>query len=150
MEFRIAEASDLQSIIKMLALDPLGTKRERYSDPLEPSYLEAFDHIERDPNNEIIVAVDENDQILGFLQLTFIPNLTYRGSWRAQIEGVRVHSSKRSEGIGKNLVAEAIDRAKQRGCRLVQLTSDKTRADALRFYESLGFKATHEGFKLSI
>lgn len=150
MKFRAAQSSDLISIVKMLADDELGSKREKYSDPLEPSYLEAFDQIERDPNNEIILAVDENEQIQGFLQLTFIPNLTYRGSWRAQIEGVRVLSSKRSEGIGKKLITEAIDRAKQHGCRLVQLTSDKNRTDALRFYESLGFKATHEGFKLSI
>lgn len=150
MHFRIARPADLSQIIKMLADDPLGSQREEFSDPLKPSYKDAFSHIEADPNNEIIVAADQEDKLLGFLQITYIPNLTLQGSWRAQLEGVRVNTSNRSEGIGKALIAHAIQRAKARGCHMVQLTSNSTRKDALRFYESLGFIPSHIGFKLSI
>lgn len=134
----------------MLADDPLGSQREQFSVPIKPCYLEAFKHIAEDPNNEIIVATDHDNQLLGFLQITYIPNLTLQGSWRAQLEGVRVNATKRSSGIGKALVEHAIERAKIRGCRLVQLTSNNTRQDALRFYQSLGFQPSHIGFKLSI
>ena len=150
MRFRTAKQSDLPDIVKMLADDPLGSQREEYSDPVNACYVEAYRHIESDPNNEIIVAVDNEDCILGFLQITYLPNLTYQGGWRAQLEGVRVNASKRSEGIGKALVEHALQRAKNRGCRMVQLTSNSAREDALRFYESLGFTGSHVGFKLSI
>jgi len=148
--FRPAAQSDLAEIVRMLSDDPLGAKREHYSSPLLPAYTHAFQSIESDPNNEIVLAVNHNDELLGFLQLTYIPNLTYQGRWRAMIEGVRVHADQRSRGIGQALVEYAIERARKRGCLMVQLTSDKSRAEALRFYTSLGFKATHEGFKLML
>jgi ribosomal protein S18 acetylase RimI-like enzyme len=148
--FRSAKLSDLPEIVQMLAEDPLGAKREHYSTPLLPAYIHAFESIESDPNNEIVLAVNHNDALLGFLQLTYIPNLTHQGRWRAMIEGVRVHAEQRSRGIGQALVEYAIECAQKRGCLMVQLTSDKSRADALRFYTSLGFIATHEGFKLML
>lgn len=148
--YRLATLSDLPEIVRMLAEDPLGAKREHYSSPLLPVYTQAFQSIESDPNNEIVLAVNHNEELLGFLQLTYIPNLTYQGRWRALIEGVRVHAEQRSRGIGQALIEYAIERARNRGCLMVQLTSDKSRADALRFYTSLGFNATHEGFKLML
>ena len=150
MYFRLARQTDLADIIKMLADDPLGSQREEFFDPIKPCYSDAFRHIDADPNNEIVVATDHDDRLLGFLQITYIPNLTLQGGWRAQLEGVRVSTSKRSTGIGKSLVEHAIEGAKIRGSLMVQLTSNNTRQDALRFYQSLGFKPSHVGFKLSI
>jgi GNAT superfamily N-acetyltransferase len=150
MHFRIAKKTDLAEMIQMLADDPLGSQREEFSDPIKPCYLDAFNHIDADLNNEIIVATNHDNQLLGFLQITYIPNLTLQGSWRAQLEGVRARESQRSAGIGKALVEHAIQRAKMRGCHLVQLTSNRTRQSALRFYQSLGFQPSHVGFKLSM
>ena len=149
LSFRLATRSDVPDIVRMLADDPLGTKRESYAPSLPDSYYVAFDAISRDPNNELVVATSAG-RVVGVLQLTFIPSLTYRGSWRALVEDVRVDTSSRSRGIGARLFAWAIDRAKQRGCQMVQLTSDKTRPDAIRFYESMGFVASHEGLKLHL
>ena len=146
MNFRAARHEDLPAIVKMLADDSLGVQREDPSQ-MEP-YESAFAAIENDPNNQLLVG--EEDQILGVLQLTFVPGLTYQGGWRAQIEGVRVHSSARSRGIGRKLVRHAIELSVLRGCRMVQLTTDSSRPDALRFYESLGFVATHQGMKLRL
>ena len=146
IQFEKANIEDLPVIIEMLHDDALGAQRE--SEKLDiKKYENAFRHIEKDPNNEIIVARDAN-KVIGVLQLTYLPSLTYQGSWRAQIEGVRIHQSQRGKGIGEHLFQWAIERAKQKGCKIVQLTSDKQRTDALRFYEKLGFKASHEGFKL--
>ncbi len=131
----------------MLADDPLGSKRECFQSPLPQSYNDAFEAIDRDPNNELVVATIDH-QIVGVLQMTFIPYLTYQGGWRALIEGVRVASEFRSQGMGREMFQWAIRRARQRGCHMLQLTTDKTRPDALRFYESLGFTASHEGMKL--
>ena len=147
--FRPASRTDVPSIVRLLADDPLGAKREAYASPLPGSYYQTFDAIDRDPNHELVVA-ETGGKIVGVLQLTFIPYLTYRGGWRALIEGVRVSSEARSSGVGRELFAWAIGRAQQRGCHLVQLTSDKTRPDAIRFYESLGFAASHEGMKLHL
>ena len=147
--FRRATRCDLNAIVRMLADDPLGGQREAYSSPLPESYYRAFEAIDRDANNELVV-VEINEKIIGVLQITFIPYITYRGGWRAQIEGVRVTTELRSSGIGRRLFLWAIDRARQRGCHLVQLTSDKARPDAIRFYESLGFVASHEGLKLHL
>ena len=133
----------------MLAADSLGKGRERFSDPLPETYGTAFEAIADDPNNELIVAC-LGREIVGVLQLTFIPYLTYRGSWRALIEGVRVADGYRSQKIGQQLFEWAINRAKARDCRVVQLTTDKARPDALRFYERLGFRGTHEGLKLGL
>jgi ribosomal protein S18 acetylase RimI-like enzyme len=112
-------------------------------------YLDAFREIEKDPNNELTV-VESDGEVIGMLQLTFIPYLTYIGSWRCLIEGVRIHSDHRGRRLGRQYFEWAIARAKTRRCRIVQLTSDKERSSALRFYESPGFKATHEGFKLKL
>jgi GNAT superfamily N-acetyltransferase len=146
---RTATRGDLPAIIAMLANDHLGSKRERYTDPLPDAYYRAFDAIDHDPNNEVVVA-ERDGRIIGTLQLTLIPNLTYQGGTRALIEGVRVDSAMRGAGIGRILFEWAIDQAKMRGCHMVQLTADKTRPDAHRFYESLGFDATHEGMKLHL
>jgi GNAT superfamily N-acetyltransferase len=134
----------------MLADDPLGATREAFSSPLPDCYPTAFDAIDRDPNNELVVAETADGIVIGVLQITFIPYLTYRGGWRALIEGVRVASGFRSGGVGRQMFDWAIQRAKDRGCRVVQLTSDKSRPDAIRFYEQLGFVASHEGMKLHL
>jgi GNAT superfamily N-acetyltransferase len=145
--FRRAVRTDLEDIVRLLADDPLGARREEYASPLPDRYSLAFEAIDRDPNNELVV-VELEGRIAGVLQLTYIPYLTYRGGWRALIEGVRVDASLRSSGIGRKLFTWAIERARDKGCHMVQLTSDKTRPDAIRFYESLGFVASHEGMKL--
>ena len=133
----------------MLADDPLGAMQERYADPLPPQYYDAFQAIEQDPNNELLVA-NQNDEVVGVLHVTFTPYLTYQGAWRATTEGVRVARSVQAQGVGRSLVKEAVVRARSRGCHLVQLTTDKTREDAKVFYERLGFAATHEGMKLHL
>ena len=150
LDFRRATRDDLPSIVKLLADDPLGAQREVYSVPLPQSYYDAYAAIERDDNNELVVVDDGKHEILGVLQMTFIPCITYQGGWRALIEGVRVATEVRSSGIGKQLFLWAIERARARGCHMVQLTSDKARPDAIRFYESLGFVASHEGMKLRL
>lgn len=147
--FREAEEKDLVQLVAMLSDDVLGAEREDSKQPLNDKYIQAFEHIERDPNNELVVGVYSN-QLVGMLQLTFIPYLTHVGSWRCLIEGVRIHSDFRGQGLGEQMLIWAIICAKEKGCNLVQLTSDKKRPDALRFYEKLGFTATHEGFKLKL
>jgi ribosomal protein S18 acetylase RimI-like enzyme len=146
---RAATRADVPEIVRLLADDRLGAAREAYTSPLPQAYYTAFDAIERDPHNELMVCTVE-DRIAGTLQLTFIPYITHRGTWRAVIEGVRVDSAMRSRGIGRRMIEWAIERARQRGCGMIQLTSNKTRADAIRFYESLGFVASHEGLKLDL
>jgi GNAT superfamily N-acetyltransferase len=147
--FRRARRADLEAIVRLLADDPLGAKRERLETPLPESYRRAFEAIDADPNNELVVACIGTD-VVGVLQLTFTPYLTYQGGWRATIEAVRVGSRHRSQGLGKAMFEWAIARARERGCHMVQLTTDKARADAKRFYESLGFVASHEGMKLHL
>lgn len=149
LTFRRARRDDVPHIVRMLADDPLGAKRERYETPLPESYFAAFDAIDSDPNNELIVACLDG-QVIGVLQLTFIPYLTYQGGCRALIEAVRVDASQRSSGVGRALFEWAIQRARDRRCHLIQLTTDKARPDALRFYEKLGFVASHEGMKLHL
>ena len=147
--FRRARADDVPDIVRLLADDPLGATRERYESPLPESYARAFRAIEQDANNELVVAC-RGERVVGVLQLTYIPSLTYQGGWRALIEGVRVDSGERSQGLGKTLFEWAIARARERGCHMVQLTTDKARPDAKRFYEGLGFVASHEGMKLHL
>jgi GNAT superfamily N-acetyltransferase len=147
--FRNAAENDLTALVQMLGDDKLGSTREDLSTPVNSRYFEAFHHIDSDSNNELIVACYDED-IAGMLQLTYIPYLTYLGSWRCLIEGVRIHSDYRGKGLGRQLFEWAIQRATEKNCRLLQLTSDKTRGDAIRFYESLGFVASHEGFKLHL
>jgi GNAT superfamily N-acetyltransferase len=147
--YRNAVESDLPALVHMLVDDNLGRTREDSSTTLNRKYIDAFNSICSDPNNELIVACN-NGNIVGMLQLTFIPYLTYIGSWRCLVEGVRIHSGYRGHGLGKRLFQWAISRTQERNCHLIQLTSDKMRSDALRFYESLGFVASHEGFKLHL
>jgi ribosomal protein S18 acetylase RimI-like enzyme len=147
--FRTASLDDLPAIIALLADDELGATRETPADPLSDAYVSAFEAISADANNELIVA-SIGGVVAGVLQLTFIPGLSRAGSWRAQIEGVRIHRDFRDRGLGRQLLEHALDRTRQRDCRLVQLTSDKRRSGALRFYRQLGFTASHEGFKLQL
>lgn len=149
VEFRGATPRDLPAVVEMLADDPLGSKREDNSHPLPAAYHAAFETVDSDPNNELVVAVLDK-QVIGVLQITFIPYLTYRGGRRALIEGVRVSRTVRSSGVGRSMLEWAINRARERGCVMVQLTTDKSRPDALRFYENLGFVASHEGMKLKL
>lgn len=146
MKIRTARKKDLQCLVAMLAADPLGARREQNTTPLPNTYLAAFEAIEADPNNELVVAL-LGEEVVGMLQLTFIPYLTYQGGWRAQIEGVRIASAHRGKKLGTQLFEWAIQRATLRGCHVVQLTTDKSRPEALQFYTSLGFIASHEGMK---
>jgi ribosomal protein S18 acetylase RimI-like enzyme len=149
LTFRKAAEQDLDSIVKMLSDDILGSKRERYEQPLPISYIKAFRAIDTDPNNELIVACLQ-EEVVGVQQITFTPYITHQGGWRATVEGVRTASAVRGQGAGTELIQYAIQRAKDRGCHLIQLTTDKQRPEALRFYEKLGFHATHEGLKLKL
>lgn len=147
--FRQAVIEDLPYIVDMLSDDPLGAQRERFEVPLPESYFAAFEAISSNPANELVVAtIDE--RVVGVLQLTFIPNISYQGGWRALIEGVRVSGDFRNQGIGRKLFEYAINRSREKGCHMIQLTMDKQRTDAQRFYQSLGFQASHEGFKLHL
>ncbi len=147
LTFRDAAPSDLPTLAGLLANDPLGSLREDPAQEDLTAYSDALAAIDADPNHHLLVAV-HSGSIVGMLQLSLLPHLTYRGGWRAQIEGVRVAEQIRSEGVGRRLILEAISRARERGCHLVQLTTDRRRPDALRFYEGLGFEATHHGMKL--
>ena len=149
IRLRAATRDDVPHVIRMLADDPLGARREEYRLPLPERYYAAFDAIDADPNNELVLAC-LGERVIGVLQITYTPHLTYRGGWRATVEGVRVDASLRSSGAGRKMLEWAIDRARRRGCHLVQLTSDKSRPDAIRFYEGLGFVASHEGLKLHL
>ncbi|MEF1226317.1 GNAT family N-acetyltransferase [Vibrio fortis] len=149
LKYRSAQFEDVENLVSLLANYPLGSKREDTTTPLNSAYVSAFQAITNDPNNELLV-VELNDALVGMLQITFIPYLTHIGSWRCLIEGVRIHEEFRGRGFGEQMFQYAIKLAKEKGCNLVQLTSDKKRPDAIRFYEKLGFKATHEGFKLAL
>ncbi|HCE55697.1 MAG TPA: GNAT family N-acetyltransferase [Lutibacter sp.] len=147
MIFRSATKNDVPFIIKLMAYDKLGKLRENYQEPLPETYYDAFEIINSDPNQELMVA--ENDkEILATFQLTFIPYLSFQGKLRAQIENVFVREDLTGQGIGKKIFEWAIQRAKERNAHLLQLTSDKQRPRAIKFYEDLGFIASHEGMKL--
>ena len=148
MIFRKATKKDLPFIVKLIVDDKLGKQRENYQEPLPESYLKAFENINVDPNQELIVVENKKVQIIGTLQLSFIQYLTYQGGIRAQIEAVRIHKNYRGKGLGKQLFIWAINRAKQRNAHVLQLTTDKKRPEALAFYKSLGFVDSHEGMKL--
>ncbi|MEU2925506.1 GNAT family N-acetyltransferase [Streptomyces sp. NPDC007251] len=147
LEIRRATVDDLPAIVAMLADDPLGAERES-PDDMTP-YRAALQRLEADPNQHLVVAVREG-RVIGTLQLTIIPGLSHRGATRALIEAVRIHADERGSGLGGHLIEWAIETSRQLDCRMVQLTSDKTRTDAHRFYERLGFTASHEGFKLRL
>jgi ribosomal protein S18 acetylase RimI-like enzyme len=146
---RPATREDVPAIVRLLADDALGSRRELVEDPVAPVYLRAFDEMANQAANELLVAV-KGDEVVGCLQLTIVTGLSRRGIRRAQLEGVRVSSKHRGEKVGEQLVQYAIARAREAGCGLMQLTSDVSRLDARRFYEKLGFKATHIGMKLPL
>lgn len=147
IHFREATKKDLNTIVSLLINDPLGQGRENATD-LSP-YQAAFDAIEQDKNQFLIVG-EHQGIVMATLQLSFIPGLSRGGAWRAQIEAVRVADSYRGQGVGKQLFQWAINLSKEKNCRLIQLTTDKTRQDAHRFYDDLGFIASHEGYKLAL
>ncbi len=152
--FRPARLADLPAIVAMLADDMLGAAREApggegSGGAADPAYATAFAAIEADPNETLIVA-ERGGAVVGCLQLGFIPGLSRRGAWRGQIEGVRVAGPLRGKGLGRAIILWAIEQCRARGCATVQLTTDKRRHDAHRFYESLGFARSHEGMKLML
>jgi GNAT superfamily N-acetyltransferase len=144
--FRDARRDEVPRIVALLADDMLGAGREA---EVDDAYWAAFDDIAADPRNRLIVA-EADGQLAGTLQLTFLPGLSRHGTLRAQIEGVRVAAPWRGQGLGRAMIEWAVDAARRNGCGLVQLTSDKRRADAIRFYESMGFEPSHEGLKLPL
>lgn len=147
--FRDARVEDVACIVRLYADDALGSTREVVSDPPDDRYLRAFREIDSDPRHRLIV-VEEEGELIATLQLSFLPHLVLRGGERAQIEAVRVRADRRGSGLGEAVIAWAIDQARDRGCRLVQLTTNAKRTDARRFYERLGFEASHSGMKLAL
>ncbi|MFD8292720.1 GNAT family N-acetyltransferase [Streptomyces lavendulae] len=147
LTIRPATEEDLPAIVAMLADDPLGATRESPED-LTP-YVAALKQLADDPRQHVVVAV-RGGRVVGTLQLTFVPGLSRKGATRSIIEGVRVHADERGSGLGTRFIEWAVERSRQENCQLVQLTSDVTRTDAHRFYERLGFTASHVGFKLQL
>ena len=148
--FRAAEDTDLPAVVSLLADDELGQLREDPRQPLTQEYLEAFQSIKTDPNQLLVVAVDEAGVVIGTMQISFIPGIARLGAWRGQIEAVRIAKEHRSSGLGQRMFEWAISQCRSHGCNLVQLTTDKTRPDAQRFYEKLGFVPSHVGYKLRL
>ncbi|MBC7900571.1 MAG: GNAT family N-acetyltransferase [Saprospiraceae bacterium] len=149
LKYRQATREDLPEIIRMLADDVLGSTRERYETPLPTTYVKAFEEIDEDKNNELIVAALDG-AVIGTLQLTFTPSISFQGGKRATVESVRVDEKYRGHGIGREMMLWAIERAKEKKCISMQLTTNSDRKDAHRFYESLGFTGTHLGMKLKL
>ena len=147
--FRVAAYADVPSIIRLLADDELGSLREKFENPIPKSYYSAFELIDKDPNHELIVA-ELDGEVIGTLHLMFLPSLSFQGGLRAQVESVRVDTHHQNQGIGSELMKWAIQRSADRNAHIVQLTTHKSRADAHRFYERLGFKGTHLGMKMSL
>jgi GNAT superfamily N-acetyltransferase len=144
---RPATRDDVPAVVAMLADDPLGAARE---DPADTqTYAAAYDRVEADPGQHLVVA-ERDGCVVGTLQLSVIPGLSRRGATRSVIEGVRVARGERGNGLGTELITWAIEESRRAGCSLVQLTSDASRTDARRFYERLGFEASHVGFKLPL
>jgi ribosomal protein S18 acetylase RimI-like enzyme len=146
---RLASRDDVPAIVQLLADDVLGAKREQPTDPLPKAYWDAFDAMVAQHGNELLVA-EADGEIVGCLQLTILYGLSRVGMTRGQLEGVRVSSKHRGRRIGETLVEAAVDRARELGCRVVQLTTDRSRVDAHRFYERLGFESTHIGMKRTL
>ena len=150
MKFRKAKREDVYNIVQMLANDKLGALREQFETPLPKMYYDAFEKIHSDNSQELIVLENSQQEIIGTMQLSFIQYLTYKGGIRAQIEAVRIREDQRGKGIGAKMFNWAIERAKERKAHVIQLTTDKKRPEALKFYQNLGFQASHEGMKLHI
>ena len=149
LNIRDASVDDLPDIVALLVADALGRQREASSLPLDARYLKAFKAVQQDANQRLLVGVIDA-RVMACLQLSFIPGLSRLGAWRGQIESVRISSDYRGQGLGHVIFQWAIEACRERGCSLIQLTTDKRRADATRFYESLGFVASHEGMKLDL
>jgi ribosomal protein S18 acetylase RimI-like enzyme len=143
---RDARREDIPAIVRLLADDDLGRTRESGVGVDDPTYQTAFDAIDRDPQNRLIVA-DLDRQVVGCMQVTAIPHMTFAGGTRLQIEGVRVDDGFRSRDIGGAMMRWAVNYGREIGCHVVQLTTNKTRADAQRFYEKAGFTPSHIGYK---
>ncbi|SMG26474.1 GNAT family N-acetyltransferase [Arenibacter troitsensis] len=150
MVYRKATQEDLVAILEMIANDMLGQMRERLEDPLPKEYYSAFERINRDKNQELIVLENSQGVVVATFQLSFLQYLTYVGGIRCLVENVHVREDQTGKGIGKRMFQWIIERAKEKNVHLIQLTSNKLRPNAIRFYESIGFKATHEGFKLHL
>jgi ribosomal protein S18 acetylase RimI-like enzyme len=148
VKIRPACSNDVAAIVAMLADDALGRGRERIENPLPPSYLQAFEKLERAPNIQLVVAEGEGGAVIGCLQLCILPGLSSQGASRGLIEDVRVASHCRSRGIGEQLVQWAVAEAQSKGCKLVELLTHNTRVDAQRFYKRLGFQASHVGMTI--
>ena len=146
---REAQAGDLEAIIRLHEEDELGSHGDFWAPETRPAYESAFAAIQGSPENRLFVAVD-GGEIVGTFQLTFIPNLTGRGALRVKVESVKVKAARRSSGIGARMMVFAEDHARSHGARAMELTSNKTRKAAHRFYERLGFSRSHEGFKKKI
>lgn len=146
---RDAAVQDIAAVVGLLADDDKGRAREGATGALDPGYIEAFAAIAADPNQRLLVA-ERDGAIIGTFQLSFLPGLSFRGAWRGQIEAVRIASDLRGLGLGQEMILWAIDRCRERGCRMVQLTTHKTRERAHAFYERLGFKRSHIGMKLQL
>jgi len=144
---RRARRADVAGVVGLLADDQLGATREDPGDLA--AYLRAFAAIDSDPS-QLLLVLEHRGTLVGTMQVSFIPGLSHGGAWRAQLEGVRVATSLRGQGLGAGMVGWAVEESRRRGCRMVQLTTNTVRADAHRFYERLGFVASHEGFKLSL
>ena len=149
LNFRQAKLNDLSEIVRMLADDFLGSSRERFEYPLPETYIKAFQELNVEKNNQLIVA-EKNDGVVGTMQITFIPSISFQGGKRAMIESVRVDERFRGQGIGREMMFWAIERAREEGCISIQLTTNSERRDAHRFYESLGFAGSHLGMKLKL
>jgi GNAT superfamily N-acetyltransferase len=143
---REARREDVPEIVALLADDLLGAGREG---PVDDAYLAAFEQIAGDPRSRLLIA-ERDGRVVGTLQLTMLPGLSRHGMLRGQIEAVRVAADQRGQRLGRQMIGWAIEEARTQGCGLVQLTSDKQRPGAIRFYESLGFTASHEGLKLPL
>ena len=148
-QFRPARHSDLEAIVALLADDAMSVGREAPDPQLLPAYRVAFDEMAADPR-QLPLVIEEDGRLVGYLQLSLIPGLAFRGLKRGLIESVRIASDRRGAGLGAAFIAHAVELARVNGCRLVQLTSTNERVDAHRFYERLGFVATHTGFKLAL
>lgn len=150
IRIRQARRADLAAIVALLAEDPLGAGREVVSDPPAPAYLDAFGKISADPRSLLAAAEDSSGRIVGTLQLAFIPGLSNRGAEFALLQAVRVAADLRGRGLGRQLVAWAMDEARRRGCQAMELFSHNSRADAQRFYEQLGFVRSHVGMRRAL
>ena len=147
LTIRNARVEDLPGIVAMLADDPLAAERECTTEPLPAAYFDAYEEIESDPGQTLLVA-ERGGALVGTLQLSIIPNLTFEGRRRAQVEGVRIAAGARGQGVGRNLIMHAREIAREHECHILQLTTNRQRPEAVRFYERLGFVDSHHGLKL--